>query len=173
MGEPPPGSPGEEAERLVVAALSALSMATRGWLDQVDAEHHVATGSTECCVCPLCRAITAVRDPSPELVERLATGAAELAGGVTGLLRAFGETLGRPAGSGTGHPGSTHPGSTPRPQPGDEAAAGDDPWRSATRTGGHGDPDIPHPPPVAPAKIAKKAVRKVVPKGDAAGPDVR
>ncbi len=168
MGEPPPGSPGEEAERLVVAALSALSTATRGWLDQVDAEHQVATGSTECCVCPLCRAITAVRDPSPELVERLATGAAELAGGVTGLLRAFGETLGRPTASGAGRPGPAS-----RPEYGAEAGAGDDPWRSATRAGGPGDPDIPHPPRATPAKIAKKAVRKVVPKGDAAGPDVR
>ncbi|GAB7037948.1 MULTISPECIES: hypothetical protein [Catenuloplanes] len=48
-----------------------------------------ATGSAECCVCPVCRAITMVRNPTPEFAEQLATSAGDLAAGVAGLLRAF------------------------------------------------------------------------------------
>src|SRR6266540_3752729 len=48
-----------------------------------------ATGSAECCVCPLCRVIASLRDPSPETAERLATGAGDFATGVASLLRAF------------------------------------------------------------------------------------
>ncbi|MFI5838512.1 hypothetical protein ACIA8K_02175 [Catenuloplanes sp. NPDC051500] len=48
-----------------------------------------ATGSPECCVCPVCRAITMVRNPTPEFAEQLATSAGDLAAGVAGLLRAF------------------------------------------------------------------------------------
>ncbi|MEE6260549.1 hypothetical protein [Plantactinospora sonchi] len=51
--------------------------------------HGFATGGPECCVCPVCRVVTVLRDPSPELVERLATGAGDLAAGVASLLRAF------------------------------------------------------------------------------------
>jgi hypothetical protein len=68
-----------------------------------------ATGSADCCVCPVCRVIAALRDPSPELAERLATAAGDLAVGVSGLLRALGGVLSRPDG-GTPH----------------------DPWRAAT-----------------------------------------
>ena len=65
-----------------------------------------ATGRPECCVCPVCRAIAALRDPSPELAERLATGAGDLAAGVASLLRAFaarraGRARPRPAAAGT------------------------------------------------------------------------
>nr|WP_233604530.1 hypothetical protein [Micromonospora sp. HM5-17] len=48
-----------------------------------------ATGTAECCICPVCRTIAALRDPSPDLVERLATGAGDFAAGVASLLRAF------------------------------------------------------------------------------------
>src|SRR4051794_11436342 len=48
-----------------------------------------ATGSEECCVCPVCRVIATMRDPSPDTAERLAAGAGELASGVASLLRAF------------------------------------------------------------------------------------
>jgi hypothetical protein len=66
-------------------------------------KHHViANGSEECCVCPVCRAIAAVRDPSPEFAERLATGASDLAAGATSILRAFGEAA-RRAGRGGDH----------------------------------------------------------------------
>jgi hypothetical protein len=75
--------PREEAERLVAAALAALSMAANSTAG-------FATGSAECCVCPLCKAIAAARNPDPDLAERLATGAGDLAAGVASFLRGFG-----------------------------------------------------------------------------------
>lgn len=75
--------PREEAERLVAAALAAVSVAARGTTG-------FATGSAECCVCPLCKAIAAMRDPDPTFAERLASGAGDLATGLAGVLRAFG-----------------------------------------------------------------------------------
>jgi hypothetical protein len=132
VGEPPPGSPREEAERLVITALAAFSMATRGWVASRGDGHRVATGSGECCACPVCRALTAIQDPSPELVERLATGAADVATGVTSVLRAFGSAFGRP-----------------EPEPAQPAKAGGstgpgDPWRAATA--GAGDVEYPDTP---------------------------
>jgi hypothetical protein len=76
--------PREEAERLVATALAAASMAARSTAG-------FATGSGECCVCPLCKAIAAARDPDPEFAERLATGAGDLAAGVASILRTFGK----------------------------------------------------------------------------------
>ena len=82
-----------------------------------------ATGAPECCVCPICRGIAALRDPSPEFAERLATGAGDLAAGVASLLRAF-------ASAEPGAPSS--PGDTGGPA---GSPAGDHVWREATRTG--------------------------------------
>ncbi|MFR9778797.1 hypothetical protein ACL02O_22450 [Micromonospora sp. MS34] len=86
-----------------------------------------ATGSPECCVCPVCRGIAALRDPSPEFAERLATGAGDLAAGVASLLRAFAPAE------------PTAPAGTPDPGEAGEATvgtpAGDHVWREATRTG--------------------------------------
>ncbi|NUT34771.1 MAG: hypothetical protein HOV79_17075, partial [Hamadaea sp.] len=75
-----PSTARQEAERLVAAALAFASLAA-------DAHPELATGSAACCVCPFCRIIEAVRDPDPQFVERLATGAGDLAVGVAGLLR--------------------------------------------------------------------------------------
>ena len=75
--------PREEAERLVAVGLAALSMAAQSTAG-------FATGSAECCVCPVCKAIAAARDPDPQFAERLATGAGDLAVGVASILRAFG-----------------------------------------------------------------------------------
>ena len=76
------GSPREEAERLVAVVVGAASVAAAGLSG-------VATGDPSCCACPLCRAINAVRDPDPAMVERLATGAGDLATGLASALRAF------------------------------------------------------------------------------------
>jgi hypothetical protein len=159
VGEPPPGSPREEAERLIVAALAMVSVAAKHWLaSSGDAGHGYATGSAECCACPICRGLAAVRDPSPEFAERLATGAGDLADGVTTLLRAFGDVLGRPAAR---RPGDPRPGGSRR----------EDPWRTATaeRPAHPTDPDTASQTPRPPVKTANKAVRKVVPKGDLPG----
>jgi hypothetical protein len=47
-----------------------------------------ATGSPECCVCPLCKLIAGMREPGPQTAERLATGAGDLAMGVASMMRA-------------------------------------------------------------------------------------
>jgi hypothetical protein len=66
-----------------------------------------ATGAPECCVCPICRAISALRDPSPEFAERLATGAGDFAAGVASLLRALSSAPGP-----VSHPGPAEPSPT-------------------------------------------------------------
>jgi hypothetical protein len=55
-----------------------------------------ATGSANCCICPVCRVIAALRDPSPEFAERVASSVGDLAVGLTGLLRSLGTVLGTP-----------------------------------------------------------------------------
>ena len=78
-----PGTARQEAERLVAAVLAAATLAA-------NANPQFSTGSAECCVCPLCKVIAAVRDPDPEMVERLATGAGDLAAGMASFLRHLG-----------------------------------------------------------------------------------
>jgi len=106
-----------------------------------------STGSAECCVCPICRAIAGVRDPSPEQAERLATGAGEFASGVASLLRAFsvvtgatgGSTRRKPPARPTTTPDQAWSAATRRTNPADptpphhEVREGDDPWTAATR----------------------------------------
>lgn len=75
-----PGTARQEAEKLVATVLAAATMAA-------NANPQFSTGSAECCVCPLCKVIAAVRDPDPEMVERLATGAGDLAAGMASFLR--------------------------------------------------------------------------------------
>lgn len=99
-----PTSARDEAERLVAFGLAALSSG-RAFLGAGP----VATGSAECCVCPVCRVIAAMRDPNPEMAERLATGAGDFAAGVASLLRSL--------------------------APGEPRDPEDDPWRAATREG--------------------------------------
>ncbi|RZU52887.1 hypothetical protein EV385_4771 [Krasilnikovia cinnamomea] len=97
---------------------------------QAGADHHAggwATGSAECCVCPICRVITNLRDPSPDMAERLATGAGDFATGLASLLRAFSAMAAqRPAAP---HPGGSEtPGPVPRPAPDPDTT-----WSAATR----------------------------------------
>jgi hypothetical protein len=80
-----------------------------------------ATGSAECCVCPLCRVIAGLRDPSPEIAERLATGAGDFATGVASLLRAVSAM--------TSNPRPRKPARQSRPVPDPDTA-----WTAATRT---------------------------------------
>lgn len=85
----------------------------------------LATGSAECCVCPVCRAIANLRDPSPESAARLATGAGDFATGVASLMRAFS------AMSGT----RSRPAKPRRPVPPPDP---DLAWSAATRTAADG-----------------------------------
>jgi hypothetical protein len=82
--------------------------------------HKWATGSAECCVCPICRAIAAVRDPSPQTAVRLATGAGDVASGVASLMRGLSSI----AGDGRKRPARP---AQPAPPSPDEA------WSAATR----------------------------------------
>ncbi|MFI1193869.1 hypothetical protein ACH4T9_11515 [Micromonospora sp. NPDC020750] len=160
MGGTEPGSAREEAERLVATALAAARLAgaragagsgagpwgpVGGILSSVlghsaggrtaggpaeAGRGGFATGAAECCICPVCRGIAALRDPSPEFAERLATGAGDLAAGVASLLRAF-ASAGDPA-HGPQEPGDAAP---PPPRAGARQESGDHVWREATRTG--------------------------------------
>jgi hypothetical protein len=158
----------EEAERLVAAALGMASMAARG----LRGSGPIATGSRECCVCPVCRTIAAMREPNPEFAERVATGAGDLAAAVASLLRSLSD----------GVPTARSPrGRAERDRdewdPGERDPESDDAWRVATRGGpaAGGGPAVPgpadapggdldEPPRPAPKPMAKKAVRKVAPK---------
>jgi hypothetical protein len=82
-----------------------------------------STGSVECCVCPVCRMIATMRNPTPEAAERLATGAGDFATGVVSLMRAFS------AMSGT-RPKPARRTATPPPPPDPDLA-----WSAATRRG--------------------------------------
>jgi hypothetical protein len=108
--------PKDEAERLVAAALAAVSMAAQSATG-------FATGSAECCVCPLCKAIALARDPDPAFAEKLATGVGDLATGVASVLRAFGETD-FSFGTGRARSSATDPPSEQTPD--------DDVWHGAT-----------------------------------------
>ena len=95
----------------------------------------------------------ALRDPSPEFAAKVASGASDLAAGLTTILRAFNAATARPQPAprppegGPTWRAATHDEDWPEP----EAAAGDDPWQAATRS-------VPQP-----RKVAKKAVRKPPP----------
>lgn len=176
---PDPATAREEAERLVAAGLAAVSMAA----DRIGApsrerggaaaagydvlgdvlfgpprhRHSVANDSVACCQCPVCKVISAARQPSPVFAERLATGVGTLAEGAVRVLR----TVAGPAeparsdtarsdtaGPGTAGPGTARPAadrsaepaapdeSGPPGGPGrpDESGAPEepDPWAAAT-----------------------------------------
>ncbi|WP_457205730.1 hypothetical protein [Nocardioides sp. P5_C9_2] len=55
-----------------------------GAAHQVD--EHLATGAPECTVCPICRAVHAVRQLSPEVRTHLATAASSLVQAAAGVL---------------------------------------------------------------------------------------
>ncbi|GAA1792760.1 hypothetical protein GCM10009835_08200 [Planosporangium flavigriseum] len=107
-----------------------------------------STGSADCCVCPVCRLIATLRNPSPEFAERLASAAGDLAVGLSGFLRALNGAVPRP-----GH------------------HAGDDPWHAATTEAAATEPaatpapapEAPAPEPVAKKTTAKKATAKKAP----------
>lgn len=88
----PPGPLADEAARLVGAAQD-------WWHRTVNAGAGIATGSPECCWCPVCQAIATVRGERPDILERLA----ETQTALSGLLRVLADTTAtgrafRPAG---------------------------------------------------------------------------
>lgn len=85
------GSLGEEAAKLLGAlsgwarehagdAGEGLSgLAAQATASANDLNEHLAVGSAECTVCPLCRAISAVRQVSPEVTGHLSAAVTSLA----------------------------------------------------------------------------------------------
>lgn len=51
-----------------------------------DAHEHLATGSAECTLCPVCRTVHAVRQLSPEVKQHLGTAATALLQAAAGML---------------------------------------------------------------------------------------
>jgi hypothetical protein len=169
VGGTDPGSAREEAERLVATLLAGARLASAGSAGgafgslggmlsgvlghsagpdgRLGAGGAFATGSPECCVCPVCRGIAALRDPSPEFAERLATGAGDLAAGVASLLRAFSppeppasspfDPVSEPAAPSAPTPAASTGDVVPEPSPATPSTgAGEDHvWRDATRSG--------------------------------------
>lgn len=116
-----PTSAREEAERLVATVLATVSSGS--FFGAGPARGPVATGAPECCVCPVCRVIAAMRDPNPEFAERVATGAGDFAAGVASLLRSLATP---PTSSDEGARESSTADSGSRDD-------GEDVWRAATR----------------------------------------
>lgn len=86
------GSAAEEALRLLGAA--------EGWVRSRASlldDAHLATGSAECSVCPVCQAVGALRQVRPEAVGHLLDAAASL---VAALRAAVPEPAAGPAASG-------------------------------------------------------------------------
>jgi hypothetical protein len=161
----------EEAERLVAAALAAAQFALRnagsaaslaGMAERFLGGGHIATGTAECCVCPVCRGIAALRNPDPEFAARLASGASDLAAGLTTILRAVNSV------TKDARPKTPPPPRTPEGGPTWRAATRDEDWPAP----GPADPDEYEDPWHAataaspPRKIAKKAVKKAPPEDD-------
>jgi hypothetical protein len=156
----------DEAERLVAAAIAAVSMAARGLSGAGSGRGAggFATGSPECCVCPVCRVIAAMREPGVDVADRLAGSAGDLASGVASMLRAFARGSDTTTGDERGREGDEFWESLRRrARAGGQGETGgrsdeDDAWRAATAAPG----PAATPPPRKP--MAKKAVAKRAPR---------
>jgi hypothetical protein len=131
----------DEAERLVSATLAAASFALRGAGRHLStygnagsrtADGEPAPPTAECCVCPVCRGIAAVRNPNPQMVFILAKGATNVASGIASALRALGAAMPQPAPT-PRDPGATWRSATRTEERPPAPPADDDPWGAATR----------------------------------------
>lgn len=73
-----PGSAAEEAGRLFAAVEDWVRTRGSGLLHDLAAGEHLANGSPECTVCPLCQAVSALRQVKPDTVEHLLDAAASV-----------------------------------------------------------------------------------------------
>lgn len=71
-------------EGLAAGGLSGLAAQAAASAREIN--EHVATGAAECAYCPVCRAVHAVRQTSPEVRAHLSTAAASLLQAAAGLL---------------------------------------------------------------------------------------
>lgn len=92
----PVGSVAEEAAKLLGAlsgwarehgdGVSAMADTTAGSVTD-ELHEHLATGAPECTWCPLCRALSAVRQTSPEVRAHLANAASSFLLAVSGMMQ--------------------------------------------------------------------------------------
>jgi hypothetical protein len=77
-----------------------------------EADAHLATGSEQCTVCPVCRTVAAVREVSPEVRTHLVQAAGSLIAAASGLLATFtdGAAAGATAAGATDTGAATGPG---------------------------------------------------------------
>jgi hypothetical protein len=96
----------DEAAQFAAAAV--------GWAQRlagtIDSDR-IATGAPECTGCPICRAISALRDPGPDIADRLTRTVTDLATTIAaGLRHAFdghhGNSAPDPGGPGDRAPGT-------------------------------------------------------------------
>lgn len=96
--DPEVGSLAEEATKLLGALNgwareqgdglgdSVSGLSGHAFAAAADLNEHLATGSAECTVCPVCRTVHAVRQLSPEVKAHLASAAASLVHAAAGIL---------------------------------------------------------------------------------------
>jgi hypothetical protein len=99
-----------EAERLVTDVFEVVARAARDLPGEPG------------CGCPVCRTVTAVRDPDPEFAARVSRAVGDVAGGVAGVLRSLSDL-----GTGWHRPGpgeGQEAGSGPAADDGDPAETG-------------------------------------------------
>ena len=107
-----PGGPGDEALGSVAEEAAKLLDALQGWAREGGGEaagaaaaglgerlkhvdEHLATGGADCTWCPVCRAVSVVRQTSPEVRTHLATAASSLLQAAAGLLDAHARSAAR------------------------------------------------------------------------------
>jgi hypothetical protein len=88
---PPVGSAAEEAARLFAAAEEWLRGRTGVPLD------HLSTGAPECSVCPVCQAVSVVRQVRPETVEHLLDATASFVAALRSAVSGHGAPDGPPS----------------------------------------------------------------------------
>lgn len=87
MAQDSVGSAAEEAVKLLAAAEQWARTHAGGLLD----DEHLATGSPECQVCPVCQAVGALRHVRPETVAHLFEAGAALAAALRSAVAPEGE----------------------------------------------------------------------------------
>ncbi len=112
------GSLAEEASKLLGAlddwareqtgGLGDTASGVSGHAAARDLDAHLATGSAECTVCPVCRAMHAVRQLSPEVTAHLTSAAASLVQAVGAILATAAPESSADRSSGTGGGGVEH-----------------------------------------------------------------
>jgi hypothetical protein len=114
----------EEASRLVDAFGAWVRRAAAG----VDpGPEELATGSAACQACPVCKAVSALREEHPETMDRLAAVAGDAATVIAGMLRTMFDGPGSKSGGSAPNAGTARTGTGAGPNSGTSGAGSPDP----------------------------------------------